>query len=78
MGKISWGSYAYIQYSIEKIPSEDVQTALQEAFDEVAHLTYEPIFMTATIATVVIIVLSIIFRGPFKQDAIEENESLEK
>src|SRR5699024_4850859 len=72
MQKISGQSYSDIQSSIAQIPSEDVQDALLEAFNEAAHNAYEPIYYTAAIAAVIIIILSIIFNKKFKQDAIEE------
>jgi len=72
MQKISGQSYSDIQSSIAQIPSEDVQDALLEAFNEAAHNAYEPIYYTAAVAAVIIISLSIIFNKKFKQDAIEE------
>src|SRR5690625_2219503 len=72
MEKISGGSYSDIQVSIAQIPSEDVQNALQEAFNEAAHNAYEPIYFTTAGAAALIIVLSIVFSKKFKRDAIEE------
>src|SRR5699024_4940397 len=73
--KLSEQSYSDIQSSIEQIPSENVQTALQEAVTEADHKAYEPIYISAAIAAIVIIILSIIFNKKFKRDAWEEEKS---
>lgn len=75
--KISGQGYSDIQASIAQIPSKDVQAALLEAFNEAAHNAYSPIYFTAAIAAVCIIILSVLFSKKFKQDAIEENKNEE-
>jgi hypothetical protein len=72
--KISGQSYSDIQSSIAQIPSEDVRAALFDAFNEAAHNAYEPIYFTAAGASVLIIILSVIFNKKFQQDATEEDE----
>lgn len=72
--KFSSLSYADIQSNIEQIPSKEVQTALLEAFNEAAHRAYEPIYFTAAIAAILIIILSVIFNKQFKNDARKEND----
>src|SRR5690625_1803665 len=75
MEKVSGGSYSDIQASIAQIPSEDVQNALKEAFNEAAHNAYEPIYFTTAGAAALIIILSIVFSKKFKRDAVEEEDT---
>lgn len=72
--EISSTSYADIQANIEQIPIENVRNALYEAFNEAAHLAYEPIYITSMIAAILIIIIAIIFKNKFKIDAIEEEK----
>src|SRR5699024_8396349 len=53
-------NYSDIQASIEKIPSKDVQAALQEAFHEAAISAYEPIYLTTAGMALVIIILVVV------------------
>lgn len=76
--KISGQSYSDIQSSIAQIPSEDVQAALLEAFNEAAHNAYQPIYITAAGAAILLIILSVLFNKKFKQDEIEENKHSRK
>lgn len=66
-------SYVDIQSNIAQISSENVQAALLEAFNEAAHQAYEPIYFTAAIAAMLIIILSVIFNKKFKKDALQED-----
>lgn len=68
MNKLSELSYADIQSNIKDIPSKDIQKALTEAFNEAVHQAYEPIYFTAAIAAMLII----IFNKQFKNDALQE------
>lgn len=67
-------NYSDIQASIEKIPSKDVQAALQEAFHEAATNAYEPIYLTTAGMALVIIILVVVFSRKFKQDVKEEEK----
>lgn len=67
-------SYSSIQSQIEMIPSEDVQSALYAAFDEAAHMAYEPIYLTTVSMALIMIILVLIFRKPFKQDAMADEK----
>lgn len=74
MEQIQSTNYSDIQQSIEKIPSKDVQNALQEAFHEAATKAYEPIYFTTAGMALVMIVLVIAFSRKFKQDAKEDEQ----
>src|SRR5699024_10012936 len=72
--KLSELSYTDIQSNIDKIPSKEMQVALQEAFNEAAHIAYVPIYLTAAVAAILIIVIAVLFSKQFKQDAQFETE----
>jgi len=74
MSSLGDTSYTAIQEQIEQIPSENVQAALFEAFNEAAHNAYAPIYIMTAGMAVVIIVLVITFRKKFKADALEDEK----
>lgn len=76
--KIQSKSYAEIQSTIEKIPVADVRVALQEAFNEAAHNAYKPIYLTAAISAILIIILSMLFNKKFQKDTPVDKIAVEK
>lgn len=75
--KLSKGSYSDIQSNIAQIPSENVRTALLEAFKEASHNAYKPIYLLTAVMAIFIIILSVVFHKQFKKDALklEENQA---
>lgn len=67
-------SYSSIQAQIEEIPSEDVQAALFEAFNEAAHQAYEPIYLMTAVMALLLIILVVSFRRKFNEDAVEDEK----
>lgn len=72
------GGYSNIQDAIEKIPDTDTQSALYQAFDEAAHMAYQPIYLFAAIMAVLLIALALLFRKQFKEDEREEDKANEE
>lgn len=74
------GSSGDIQSRIEQIPSESVRLALTEAFQQAAHLAYQPIYLTTAVAAFLIIVLALAFRKQFERDAesLEDRSNMKK
>src|SRR5699024_8552339 len=68
------GGYSNIQEKIEKIPTQEVKDALNEAFYETAHQAYQPIYLFVAIVSLLIIFIAITFRKYFKEDARIENK----
>lgn len=69
LASISGQSYADIQATIAQIPVQEVRIALEEAFYAAAHQAYTPIYLTAAIAAILMIIISILFRKKYAQDA---------
>lgn len=68
------GGYSNIQDAIDKIPDTDVQSALSEAFDEAAHLAYQPIYLFVAVVSLLMITIALVFHKQFKEDEREEAE----
>lgn len=68
LASISDKSYADIQDTINQIPVEQVRIALNEAFYAAAKQAYSPIYLTATISAILIIIIAFTFRNKFKKD----------
>lgn len=68
-------NYANIQSEIDQIPDEHIRFVLQEAFIEVAHNAYEPIYFTSVIAAILIIILAVSFNKAFKADDLNEQKN---
>ena len=63
------GSYGDLQSNIDQIPIENVRLALTDAFQQAAHLAYQPIYVTTSVAALLIIILALTFRKQFEHDA---------
>src|SRR5699024_12312912 len=61
------GGYSNIQESIENIPDEDVQSALYQDFEEDEQLANQQVYLFASIITVLLFVIALIFLITFNK-----------
>ena len=77
VNELSNTSYGELQAKIDQVSSPAARDALNEAFQQAAHAAYQPIYLTTAVMAVLIIVISIVFKNQYKQDAIE-SDALDK
>lgn len=64
--------YAEIQSHIENISDENTRDVLHIAFKEAAHSAYQPIYITAVVAAVLIIILALSFKSKFEHEHLDQ------
>ena len=74
MEDLANSSYGELQVKIDQISSPEIQSALNEAFQQAAHSAYSPIYLTTAVMALLIIIITLVFRKHYAQDAIEADQ----